>query len=329
LPLISVVIPTFNRPQLLSTAVNSARAQSIGPVEIVIPYRIDRPQDVEQLSADGTSACLIFCPFDPKGAASGTHAQIARNVGTASATGDFCLFLDDDDILAPNCLKGRVKLFGDKPQSDFVVGQCRMFEVSPRPEDPLWNSWSEDQDDLECFLKSSVPWQTTGPLWRRRALQVVGPWDESLEAGHDYEFHIRALAKGLRGSKLNEVDYYWRKPREDSYSSFDAMKRQHSSGAHIKAFALALASVSAMHAWNRHRRAAAWREAIRLAVLCRLHGGGKEQAIHALQAARMAQAVGLAAYLEVSTCIQAWTRVGGTIPAMAYMKRRGWLARSE
>ena len=43
----------------------------------------------------------------------------------------------------------------------------------------------------------NVPWQTAGPTWRRSALDTLGPWDEMLACGQDWDYHVRALALQL------------------------------------------------------------------------------------------------------------------------------------
>lgn len=250
-------------------------------------------------------------------------AQVCRNIGIAEARGEAVLLLDSDDLLAPHCLEHRVAALTADSALDFCVGQCVNFSDQPDPKGPRWCEWRDEQDDLAMFLQGRVPWQTSGPLWRTSSLIDVGPWNEELEqAGHDYEFHIRSLALGLRHRRLPRVDYFWRAPRPDSFSSFDASRRQHRSGAHIAEFSSALESLDRQGVWTPERRSAARGEAARLATECRIHGGSFQTARSAVRAALQSRCIGPMQALEVEAALSAWFRIGQHIPALSYLSRR-------
>ena len=68
----------------------------------------------------------------------------------------------------------------------------------------LWNE-PDNQEAMDRFPWNDVVWSTISPLWRRSALDRIGPWNTSLACWQDWEFHIRALASGLRHAHLPEV----------------------------------------------------------------------------------------------------------------------------
>src|ERR1700683_1851908 len=95
-PLVSVIVPTFNRAYCLADAVDSALAQTHGNVEIVI---------IDDGSTDDTSA-LVATRWGRnrrvKYFVQATQAApAARNQGLARATGDFIALLDSDDRWKP------------------------------------------------------------------------------------------------------------------------------------------------------------------------------------------------------------------------------------
>jgi hypothetical protein len=177
------------------------------------------------------------------------------------------------------------------------------------------------------FLSNRVPWQTTGPLWRIKALDRVGAWDQDLAAGHDYEFHIRALAVGTRFCKHTEVDYFWRAPRPDSYSGHEAFKVQHRQGAHIEAMCRGMQAIDRNDAWTSSRRAAAWKEAMRLAMMCRLNGGSLKISQKMLFQARTSGCAPQGEFIETSLALMWWFHIGGKIPALSFLHRRGLVDR--
>jgi glycosyltransferase involved in cell wall biosynthesis len=325
LPLVSVIIPTCNRNALLLECLRSVKSQTWFAIEIIVVNDGGRenPTEIADRLGGVTAGINVIQRVEHRPDARG--AQVSRNVGFEQSSGEFVLFLDDDDLLAPHCIEQRARLLMAQPNVAYSVSPCTKFEDAPKSTDPLWREWHEDQDDLLLFLGNSVPWQTSGPLWRRGALAKVGRWDESLAAGHDYEFHIRALAHGLAYRRLPVPDFYWRRPRADSFSGFEAFKATHRSGARIQSFCAGLEAVGEYGRWTPVRRTTAWREAVRLAVVCRLNGGTETTARKSLATARRWNCVDTAGYLEARACILGWFELFGKLPLMAYLARRGLL----
>ncbi|MBE9078736.1 glycosyltransferase [Romeria aff. gracilis LEGE 07310] len=91
-PLLSIIIPTHNRPQLLQFAVESALAQTVSNIEVVV--------------VDDASAEPLQLPDDPRLRLIRLEASRggagARNVGTEAARGRWVTYLDDDDDLLPS-----------------------------------------------------------------------------------------------------------------------------------------------------------------------------------------------------------------------------------
>ncbi len=93
-PLISVVIPTFNRGYVVGEAINSALSQTISAGEIIV---------VDDGSTDDTSKILgefgdeiVVIRQENRG------VSAARNAGVERARGDWIAFLDSDDLWLPN-----------------------------------------------------------------------------------------------------------------------------------------------------------------------------------------------------------------------------------
>lgn len=220
--LVSVVVPTHNRLSLLSGTVRSVQAQTHAHWELLI---------VDDGSSDGTEQWVLSQQQDDPRIrlierdthrANAHGAQVCRNLGLQMAHGEAVLFLDSDDLLAPDCLRRRLALLDAEPSIDAVVGQGLHFHDNPGDlgSDNIWGHWSPGENDLDRFLANAILWQTSGPLlFRRSALDRVGPWDESLQhVGHDHEFHVRALCRDVSIHKLPGVNYYWRVPHLDSLS---------------------------------------------------------------------------------------------------------------
>ena len=210
--LVSIVIPTRNRRELLSVCLTSIKAQTCPEWECIV---------VDDHSTDETEALVrCFSQEDSRfsflrlgGDRSGANA--ARNLGLQSSSGNLVLFLDSDDALDSTCLQVRAGSLQSLPELDFGVFPTLLFRKEPGDSDLLWNIEAPD-DDLDRFLSLDIPWQTGSVLWRRTSLLRLGPWLETLPCWQDWEFHVRALRHRFKYRRFSEGNSYWRVPRTDS-----------------------------------------------------------------------------------------------------------------
>ena len=149
-PAVSVIIPTFNRPAFLEEALQSVLAQTVSDYEVII---IDdgsegrfqaRIQDLRRFGAH-----ISTYRFPSK-----RGVSVARNFGLEKATGDYILFLDDDDLLHPQMLKATLSVFEKNPEADIVTCLSNAFIDRSSPEHTHQVDWRERVADL---LKSTYP----------------------------------------------------------------------------------------------------------------------------------------------------------------------------
>jgi glycosyltransferase involved in cell wall biosynthesis len=215
---VSVIIPTKDRATLVVEALDSVRAQIFDDWEAIV---------VDDHSTDDTIGVVTRIASQDhrvrlaRLSDSQHGAPAARNEGVRRSVGDFVIFLDSDDLLAPHCLAQRVAAVRSPRASslDFAVFPCQVFVDRPGDTHLLWNA-DTGEDDLDRFISGDVPWQTTSPIWRRSSLDKVGPWDEDAKSAQDWEFHIRALVAGLKYERFapDSPDCYWRRPSADRES---------------------------------------------------------------------------------------------------------------
>ncbi len=214
MPLVSVIIPVHNRAHEMSPALDGLLAQTFTDFEVLIvdDHSTDHARD---LAREYASRDERFIPADLPDPSRGAPA--ARNLGVARSRGDFIIFLDSDDALSPHALDARVRFLQSRPDLDFCVSRTQLFREHVGDVPQLWNADTGD-DDLIRLLRGDVPWQTTGPTWRRSTLdRIIRPvdshdqlWDESAHSGQDWEFHIRALLSRLKYERLDIIDSHWR-----------------------------------------------------------------------------------------------------------------------
>jgi glycosyltransferase involved in cell wall biosynthesis len=186
---VSAIIPTFNRRQLVTRAIDSALAQTVPIDEIVV---------IDDGSTDGTDALLlsrygdrIRYHWQPNAGVSA-----ARNRGMAMARGRHFALLDSDDIWLPQKTAVQLQLLRDHP--DFGLALCDVVRTD------------SDDRDVEIFHRREVirqdgwvlRWIIHHPalvpasvLMKREVYEDIGGFDETLRTAEDLDFHLRAARR--------------------------------------------------------------------------------------------------------------------------------------
>lgn len=132
--LVTVVLPTYYRNDSLTSAINSVRQQSYGPIEIIV---IDDSGESHARPAVEPFDVTYIAHTENKG------ANQARNTGIEAANGKYVQLLDDDDTIFPEKIETQVALLQSSPGVGVVYGGVETRdgeEVYPDPEcrgDPL------------------------------------------------------------------------------------------------------------------------------------------------------------------------------------------------
>jgi glycosyltransferase involved in cell wall biosynthesis len=200
-PLVSIIIPNYNRENLIGDTIKSLINQTYSNWEAIIvdDGSTDRSiQVVEEFGRFDSRIKYFQRDTSPKG------APVCRNIGTEKANGEYIIFLDSDDLLAFWCLEERIKYVEQNPDLDFAVFPVLLFNNKAGDSNILWNIFN-GINDLERFVGSDVPWQTTSPIWRKSTLLKLGSWDVEALSWQDWEYHIRALLKDFRYNKVDEL----------------------------------------------------------------------------------------------------------------------------
>lgn len=222
---VSVIIPLYNRENLVSFTLDCLIAQNYSNWECLIidDGSSDRSLDIVKTYAERDNRFRYTVRTqNPKG------PSRCRNIGLSMASGEFVIFLDSDDLLSSDCLLNRVKAAVENPDNDFWVFRTGNF--LSRPEvvtseftDKLFKLGNE-KEILLAFLTIQVPWCVMSPMWRRGILLEINGFDERLIVLEDPHLHIRALIKGVKHKKMLDLpidNFYRRRKRkekiEDNY----------------------------------------------------------------------------------------------------------------
>ena len=201
-PSVSVIIPTRNRPTLLRAAVDSVLAQT-HPVEqlVIVDDASDGDDGLADLVAQSPAIKLVRC-LRRGGAAA------ARNRGLDHATGEFVIFLDDDDLLAPAFVEHGLARLSVDPTAAGVFFRYRFIGSDGsdgsaasipamaivRADNAVCRATLE-QRPLTAFMRYLVPIHSA--FLRRAAIGDLR-FPENVPQGEDTYFWVALAAAGRR-----------------------------------------------------------------------------------------------------------------------------------
>ena len=114
-PLVSIIIPTFNRPDILPDTINNVLAQTWQNTQIIIIDDGTSEKSMEVVKSYNDDRIIYKKTKENLGCAG------ARMFGIQFSEGDFITFLDDDDEWTNNYLTNQYKIFKGNPSLDFVM----------------------------------------------------------------------------------------------------------------------------------------------------------------------------------------------------------------
>lgn len=208
-PLVSMVMACYNAAPFLGAALRACLNQDYEPLEIMV---------VDDGSRDGSVAIArSFAPRVQVIDAPHRGQNAARNLGYLLSRGEFIQFCDADDVLARDKISASVAAFEVDPDVDVVftltfAPHNHRFDadvvIPALPVPPhvgkLGDPYPHDPRILIPHLN------TEQPLFRRRALERYGTWDERLSVYEDLELNFRMFLRGAKYQGLDRIGVVYR-----------------------------------------------------------------------------------------------------------------------
>lgn len=185
---ISVIVPAYNQGHYLKEAIDSVLAQSYEDWEIIV---------VNDGSTDDTRAVAMSFSDDRVRYhyQSNQGLSAARNTGIALATGDYVSFLDSDDLFLAQKLELLLTLLADRPDLGFAAGQAIFIDEEGARLNKTMDK--APPPDLSEMLLGN-PFHVGSVLVRKRWLDHVGTFDETLRACEDWDLWLRLAKDGCQ-----------------------------------------------------------------------------------------------------------------------------------
>ncbi|WP_324721953.1 glycosyltransferase family 2 protein [Salinimicrobium sp. HB62] len=222
-PVVSIIMPTFNRAHYLKETLKSIVNQSFHSWECLIidDGSTDHTKEVLKpyLNADQRIKFIERTVSHLKGPAG------CRNQGIELAKGSYVVFFDSDDIVHPDLLKISMNSIRSNPNLQFC-------NYEKKPFSGLWSDNFETLDNykpnynrliefknLEDIVTQKIGFACCTVLWDKK---VFGNdrFNEELTYAEEWEFYIRLFSKEIKGSAINKILYFNRKHPDSNTGQF-------------------------------------------------------------------------------------------------------------
>lgn len=222
-PIVSIIIPCYNKRAYVGAAVESALAQGEG-IEVIV---IDDGSTDGSLDVVSQYKSRIVLEVGPN-----RGGSAARNRGLALANGKFIQFLDADDLLPEGKIQSQLDLLLDAEEADIAFCPWSYFhddgQIERSDDRCYWQSYDSGLNlliDMWTFGGFFPPhtW-----LMSRSIIDKAGFWDEALTGDDDGEFFARILVRSKGVHFVGGTYVLYRDPPEGAVSRDTSLKSAHS-----------------------------------------------------------------------------------------------------
>lgn len=192
--LVSVVVPLYNREDMIADTIESVIAQdTTASLEIIViddGSTDDSFAVVERLQEKHSNILLER--------RSNGGVCSARNIGFSLAKGEFIQFLDSDDLLHCTKFARQLSVLLSNAQADICTCNSVFLneDGAETPGFELDPAFSQENFLSSVFSKNL--WHLHAPLYRRQAIERIGLWNEDLKCLEDWEYSCRAAIAGCQ-----------------------------------------------------------------------------------------------------------------------------------
>ncbi len=185
-PLVSVVIPTHDRPDLLRRALESVFAQTLSEFEIIVVDDGDEAVGAgEVVRSFGDERVRYVRQTKPH-----SGAPAARNRGAREARTEFIAFLDDDDEWLPEKLSLQAVALSDNPDAAAAFTGIALYDERGNL---IGERWPEESGVVRVFERTLLhPYIWTSALMVRASVfHAVGGFDEAFPKNQEWDLTLR------------------------------------------------------------------------------------------------------------------------------------------
>ena len=200
-PLVSVVVPVFNREGLIVRTLDSLWSQSYPNLEIIVVDNNSTDQSQEivknymQLHSNDEVTRSSKLLYEEK-----QGASFARQKGLENAHGELVIFFDSDDTMQPCLIKKAVDTIESDADLDIVCWKCRLHLLDGKRRVPPVLIRSHLEGHLiHCLLRPQ------GFMVKTKLIKQIGGWNKPLKVWDDLELGFRLLSQNPKIGVIDEI----------------------------------------------------------------------------------------------------------------------------
>lgn len=219
-------MPFFNQAEMVGEMIDSILANDYQDWELLAIDDGSTQETLDYLQRYRTDSRIRIIQRNrtPKG------AQTCRNMGLEMAHGEYIIFFDSDDYVAPYGIGNRIRELEQHPDLDFMVFRSGMYDAGHFSPDgyfafgyPIYN------DDMAAFLRRTLPFIVWNNIYRTASLRKYQiDWDVNILSYQDSDFNIQCLLHQLKYDYSNvPPDYGYRVGGNSASISKKIISEQH------------------------------------------------------------------------------------------------------
>lgn len=204
-PLVSIIIPTFNRAELIKDTLGSIEALTYFNWECIVvdDGSTDNTREVVKEFIDRDKRFSFLINNRKKG------AQGARNTGLLKANGEFISFFDSDDLMHPERFTRQIKYLEENPKSDICT--CYSHLLNDNNEIIGAFSWITRGDILNQILVGTTYVDFNSAIIRRVVMDKIGLLDEDCPSFQEWDTHVRLAGVAKYGTVHELLVLYYQR----------------------------------------------------------------------------------------------------------------------
>jgi glycosyltransferase involved in cell wall biosynthesis len=187
-PLVSIVMPTFNRLEFLPATIDSVLRQTLPDWELIVADDGSNAQTLDYLESLTRDRRIRLLRLRRSG-----NAGVARNSGIAAARASFLAFLDSDDLWTPNKLERQLDELRVNTGCGWSYTAFIMIDADGNPLRSERNrQWTPHSGQIfEQTVRTTASIRPSSVLARAALVREVGAFDEAIDCSEDYDLWLR------------------------------------------------------------------------------------------------------------------------------------------
>ena len=222
-PVVSIIIPTYNRAHLIGETLDSVIAQTFSNWECIVVDDGSKDYTNELLDFYSEKDPRIYFYHRPSNRRKGANA--CRNYGFELSKGKYVQWLDSDDILLQDKIEAQINLLVLTDIKAVAICKFGYFNKARslnhiRENIKTYQNFRNGKDLLLCFGRFKEYLPLHNYLASKELYTGIGEWNEDLLINQDAEFFSRVLVKAAP-IEFAETKVFYRVGNTKSTSSFD------------------------------------------------------------------------------------------------------------